>query len=123
MAVSKARLVSLAGAVQFAVGDEPIWIGRGGAVGPLLHARIDDTAALPEPQHAELLAWLVGLGLDPECAWPRLVITRGGGFDPVGGEYTVHLIILRRDGDVEHGTVFRVPVDLKTTPSWLRSAD
>lgn len=88
--------------VQFGAGPEPVAVYRGGRKGPLLHARVDDTAALAGQEIDELAAWLTDLGVDdvPD----QLVITHDG-----AGAY--HLQV---DGQA-------VAVDRESLPEFLRS--
>lgn len=97
--------------VQFAVGDEPLAIGRGRVVTAWLHVRIDDTAALSAARRSDVGKWLAGLGLEVDDHLPRLVVSRD-----IGGHHQVHLY--RSDG--ERTVETRHPVELDSLPRWLR---
>jgi hypothetical protein len=88
--------------VQFAVGLEPVAVYRGGRRGPLLHARVDDTAALSGAEIDELADWLGELGI--KDVPDELLVTHDG-----AGAYRLNL-----DGQA-------VDVDYEALPEFLRS--
>lgn len=90
--------------MQFAVGDEPLWVGRGGRVGPLLYARVD-VEALTDHQRGELSTWLAAFGV-VDATGDVVVCRTGDGFE------------VRTTSD---GQPVVVACDLKTAPGWLRA--
>lgn len=84
--------------VQFGADREPVAVFRGGRRGPLLHARVEDTAGLAGSEIDELAAWLASLGV--EDVPDQLLITHDG-----AGAYQLN----------------GVAVDYESLPEFLRS--
>jgi hypothetical protein len=109
--------------IQFADGEEPVAVYRGGRREPWLHARIADTSELPDEQRTELSAWLVEVGASPESSRAVSVLVT---YDAERA-YTVHLShrSWTDDGHVvdvlprEAG--LRFPAGVDSMPGWLRS--